>query len=111
MKNLSKLSAKWQKILRLQDWEVDINFYRSRDFTNSDALEECTFNINARDAVIKILDPIDFETEYDIEEVVVHELLHLHFAQWTVDNNYICPTSAEQGIDCIAQALIKLDKR
>ena len=60
MKNLSKLSAKWQKILRLQDWEVDINFYRARDFTNSGAVGECTFNINARNAVIKILDPIDY---------------------------------------------------
>lgn len=111
MKNLSKLSAKWQKILRLQDWEVDINFYRSRDFTNPDALGECTFNINARSAVIKILDPIDYEGEYDIEWTVVHELLHLHFAQWTATNNYECPVSAEQGIDAIAQALTKLEKK
>jgi hypothetical protein len=111
MKNLSKLSAKWQKILRLQDWEVDINFYRSRDFANSDAVGECTFNINARDAVIKILDPIDYDGEYDLEWIVVHELLHLHFAGWTAANNYECPISAEQGIDAIAQALTKLEKK
>ena len=111
MKNLSKITAKWQKVLRLRDWEIDINFYRARDFSNLDALGECVFNINSKEASIKILDPIDFETEYDIEEVVVHELLHLHFAQWTAANNYECPISAEQGIDAIAQALTKLEKK
>jgi hypothetical protein len=72
---------------------------------------ECTFNINARDAVIKILDPIDYDGEYDLEWTVVHELLHLHFAGWTAANNYECPISAEQGIDAIAQALTKLEKK
>ena len=46
MVNLSKVASRWQKILRLQDWQVDIDFYRAREFTNADALGECTFNIN-----------------------------------------------------------------
>ena len=110
MKNLSKLSAKWQKILRLQDWEVDINFYRARDFTNADALGECSFNLNSREGFIKILHPTDYEGTYDVEWVVVHELLHLHFADWTTKNNHECPVSGEQAIDAIAQTLSKLNK-
>ena len=110
MVNLAKLASKWQKILRLQDWEVTIDFYRARDFTNADALGECTFNINSREGFIKILDPIDYEGEYDLEWIVVHELLHLHFADWTAKNNYECPVSGEQAIDSIAQALTRLNK-
>ena len=37
MVNLERLAAKWQKLLRLQDWEVNINYYRAREFTNPDA--------------------------------------------------------------------------
>ena len=110
MVNLSKVASKWQKILRLQDWEVDIDFYRAREFTNADALGECTFNINSREGFIKILNPIDYEGEYDLEWIVVHELLHLHFADWTAKNNYECPVSGEQAIDSIAQALTRLNK-
>ena len=110
MVNLSKVASRWQKILRLQDWEVDIDFYRARDFTNADALGECTFNINSREGFIKILNPIDYEGEYDLEWIVVHELLHLHFADWTAKNNYECPVSGEQAIDSIAQALTRLNK-
>lgn len=110
MVNLSKVASKWQKILRLQDWEVTIDYYRARDFTNADALGECTFNINSREGFIKILDPIDYEGEYDLEWIVVHELLHLHFADWTAKNNYECPVSGEQAIDSIAQALTRLNK-
>lgn len=110
MVNLSKVASKWQKILRLQDWQVDIDFYRARDFTNADALGECRFNLNSREGFIKILNPIDYEGEYDLEWIVVHELLHLHFADWTAKNNYECPVSGEQAIDSIAQALTRLKK-
>lgn len=110
MVNLTRLASKWQKILRLQDWEVTIDYYRARDFTNADALGECTFNINSREGFIKILNPIDYDGEYDLEWIVVHELLHLHFADWTAKNNYECPVSGEQAIDSIAQALTRLNK-
>ena len=110
MVNLSKVASRWQKILRLQDWQVDIDFYRAREFANADALGECTFNINSREGFIKILNPIDYEGEYDLEWIVVHELLHLHFADWTAKNNYECPVSGEQAIDSIAQALTRLNK-
>lgn len=110
MVNLSKVASKWQKILRLQDWEVTIDYYRARDFTNADALGECTFNINSREGFIKILHPTDYDGDYDLEWIVVHELLHLHFADWTAKNNYECPVSGEQAIDSIAQALTRLNK-
>ena len=102
MVNLTKMASKWQKILRLQDWEVTIDFYRAREFSNSDALGECTFNINSREGFIKILNPTDYDGEYNLEWIVVHELLHLHFADWTAKNNYECPVSGEQAIDSIA---------
>ena len=110
MVNLSKVASKWQKILRLQDWEVTIDYYRARDFTNADALGECTFNLNSREGFIKILHPTDYDGDYDLEWIVVHELLHLHFADWTAKNNYECPVSGEQAIDSIAQALTRLNK-
>ena len=110
MVNLTKLASKWQKLLRLQDWEVNIDYYRAREFTNPDALGECSFNLNSREGFIKILHPTDYDGEYDLEWVVVHELLHLHFADWTAKNNHECPVSGEQAIDAIAQTLSKLNK-
>ena len=110
MVNLERMAAKWQKLLRLQDWEVNIDYYRAREFANADALGECSFNLNSREGFIKILHPTDYEGTYDVEWVVVHELLHLHFADWTNKTGDACPVSGEQAIDAIAQTLSKLNK-
>ena len=111
MVNLDKLSSKWQKLLRLQDWEVNVDYSRERDFANKEALGECSFNLNSREGFIKILHPVDYDGDYDLEWVLVHELLHLHFADWTAKTNYECPVSGEQAIDSIAQTLTRLSKQ
>ena len=45
----------------------------------------------------------------DVEVVLVHELLHLHFAEWT-ERHDECPVSGELAIDVIAQTLVNLKR-
>ena len=49
MVNLNRLVAKWQKILRLQDWDVNTEYSRERDFTNKQALGECSFSLPVKE--------------------------------------------------------------
>ena len=115
MKNLSKLTSKWQKILRLQDWGIHASIRRANEMVNTDAEGECYWTLSLKEGFIHILDPIDHNPRAihppDIEETLVHEMLHLHFAQWDDDTEGGIPVSGEQAIECIAQALTKLEKK
>jgi len=81
---LDRLLAEWQKRLRLQDWDVKAKIVRARDLDSFDRSAQVSWTFNSRTALIKIMDPIDYphncEWPNDLEESLVHELLHLHFA-------------------------------
>jgi len=103
---------KWTRILRLQDWNIDISVKRERDMFTA-AVGGCVnFHFEKRHAIIQILDPIDFDPDtpckpdQDMEQTLVHELLHLHLTQWKEDHKPF----EEQAIHAIAQALILLDR-
>lgn len=105
----------WQKILRLQDWIVSTSIERGRDFNLEKSQGECSWNIQTKLAKIRVLDPSDYPPgsmiEQDMEQTLVHELLHLHYAPF--DNfNYdsLENTALEQSIDSIAMALVNLKR-
>ena len=52
-------------------------------------------------------EPVDVEVVLVHE--LVHELLHLHFAEWT-ERHDECPVSGELAIDVIAQTLVNLKR-
>ena len=106
---LTALCAEWQKRLRLQDWDVYIYFVRYYEMKCSDADGECTYDLSRKDAQINILCEDDCPEPVDIEVVLVHELLHLHFAEWT-ERHDECPVSGELAIDIIAQTLVNLKR-
>ncbi|MCO7127806.1 hypothetical protein NIE88_18835 [Sporolactobacillus shoreicorticis] len=111
----SKL-LKWKKRLRLQDWEVAISIIRARDMDLDDCQGECHWNIQSKLAWIHILDPVDYEPNksfpQDMEKTLVHELLHLHFAPFTSDDeSEMIDTAHEQAIDLIARALVETDRQ
>lgn len=104
----------WQKQLHLQDWDITPRIERRHNMDVDNVTGTCTYNLNAKKARIQILDPIDYnEDEFskDLEQTLVHELLHLHFSGWTlISENSECPWHAEQGIDAIAQALVNINR-
>lgn len=63
-----------------------------------------------RNALILIVDPLDQPTGgmrlYNIEETLIHELLHLHFAPLDISESLTL--AEEQAINAIARALVNL---
>lgn len=72
----------WQEKLRLRDWIIKVKIARQRDMSLSDKLGEINFNVHTKTALISIIDPSDYDDwgEQDMENTLVHELLHLHFS-------------------------------
>ena len=108
---LQQWCEKWQKILRLRDWDVKIQL--ARGFKLTDKQGDVEWSKSQKTAAIRILEPVDYSpdllTPQDAEQCVVHELLHLHFAP--VDKfEGVEDMLLEQAIDSIAWALVKCDR-
>lgn len=105
---LQKKLFEWQKRLRLQDWLITIEIVRERDFSMEGVLGEVHWVLEKKMAKIKIIDPIDYPPDsfepQDMENTLVHELLHLHFAPFKYDgDNYV---AEEQAIESIASGIL-----
>lgn len=105
----------WQKILRLQDWIVSASIERGRDMRMEETQGECSWVIQTKLAKIRVLDPLDYPPgsmiEQDMEQTLVHELLHLHHAPFDdFDCDTLENTTMEQAIDSIAMALVNLKR-
>ena len=81
-KELEKLCKEWQDKLHLQNWDIIVKICRKTEFELSDVTGENCWDLRVCKSYIRILDPIDYlktSWPYDMEVVLVHELLHLHF--------------------------------
>lgn len=111
LKSIYELTEKWQKCLRLQDWDIVVKIKRMEDMPKN--LGECVSSLTKKQAIISLLEPNDTSNgdfPYDMEETLVHELLHIHFIE-ADDENGCCPDGVEQAIEEVARALIKLDRK
>lgn len=103
----------WQKILRLQDWDVGVKLVRARDMGEGN-LGEVKTNSEHKRAEISLLDPVDHDPvrqiSYDMEETLVHELLHLHFDPFLAKDETSEATAQEQAINAMATALVTLKR-
>lgn len=115
---LQERLAYWQKQLRLEDWEIEVNIRRGRDM-----LEGCSASVNwelgKKMASISILDQIDYPPDAmgdrDMENDLVHELLHLHFApiseHFGETNKSFYYMFEEQAINCLADSLVRIERK
>ncbi len=108
--DLKALVAEWQFRLKLQDWDVRVRYCRRYDMPAAQG--ECRYTPEDKKAVVTILDPNDYEPNdfwpQDVEETVVHELLHLHLGTIvTIDAKDDRSTVQEQVINAIAHALVE----
>lgn len=104
---------KWQPILRLADWEIKAKF-ASKDHLEEDE-GECVHTLTRKAAVVRVLRPKDFAGEpvwtYDGEYLLVHELIHLHFAPFQEEvRGTPRDVAQEQAIDAMARAFVELDR-
>jgi hypothetical protein len=86
---LRKLCRRWQQMLRLQDWKIEIQYARIREMLHNDDIGgviswgRCSINDNHKRAKVYVLHPDDYEDDLgreEIEETVVHELLHVQMS-------------------------------
>ena len=110
-----EILAKWQKILRLQDWVVTLKEVKSKDMDSKYVSATIETHADKKRARIEYL-PLEeqaedhFETR-DVERNLVHELLHLHFDPFDTDPNTPERLAEEQAVSSLADALIALDRR
>ena len=109
---LQALCREWQQVLRLQDWDVRCKFVRQREMTDSGCAGECRFQLEKKQAVIYVIDPIDWPPNcawpQDVEKTLVHELLHLHMAPFQPSHDTLEHVMMEQAIESIATGLVRL---
>lgn len=106
--------SEWQKILRLQDWIINVGIRRERDFV-TEGLAEILPCLPKRMATIRILDPIDYPENLsepqDMELSLVHELLHIHLFPLLVDReDEMRQVAEEQAIEAISRGLVALKR-
>lgn len=107
-KNLQKLTAKWQKILRLQDWDIQVDYGGIAELVE-DLHGICHSEKTYKKAAIVISDGSNLKNDllaFDIELTLIHELLHLVFEAPNKKNQ----DDYERAIEQTAAALLNLDK-
>lgn len=107
MKKLVNITKYWQQRLRLNDWKVNVALVKHGGIDEG-AVGECETIVTRKVAYIKLLMPevYDYQGKYDIEQTLVHELLHLHFAPFMLNRGDKGYLQQEQAIDLIADGLV-----
>ena len=108
-----RMCRAWQQILRLQDWNIQVEVVRYHGFENDEASGETESSIRLKEAKIRLLDPRDnrpkwSDTFCDLEAVLVHELLHLHMEGFSHREDAAKERAEEQAVDLIAWALVSV---
>lgn len=112
---LEELLEEWKSILHLGQWDIELRRSRQVDFLEGDNQGEITFNRVECQAIIRILDPIDWvDTPFkqDMEKTLVHELLHIIYADFEPeDSNSLQYTLWHRSIDSMARVLVSLKRK
>jgi hypothetical protein len=106
----------WQKVLRLQDWDVYARIARGRELFTENSAAAVRWTLAKKVATLQLLDPIDYEdnlaVEQDHEVSLVHELLHLHYAPFdNTEDDSLELYTLEQSIEAISRALVDLKRK
>lgn len=102
----------WQNRLSLNDWIIQAYIERKEDLPEeTEAM--INYNLNKKHARISVLHPEQAHGDepHDMEALIVHELLHLHFAplghEESEDDRHPLETVAlEQAVEAITRAII-----
>ena len=113
MKKTKKLEAKrlieiWKERLNLQDWRIKLKVCSDDDMEGIGQVEH---NLRRKVAVIyvrKLGKNKNFFQTVTTEEVIVHEMMHLHFVTvFPKGDGGLEVTVAEQSVDKLAHAFLK----
>lgn len=106
---LNELVCKWQELLRLQDWDIYIAFV-DKDTLDRGQVASSTVYMLRKKAYLRFVHPDQFGeaslVPEDLEQSVVHELLHIPLNAMEVANE----TLHEQFVDQMANLLVGLHR-
>lgn len=112
---LRALCLEWQAVLNIQFWDIKVGIYRCRDFVKQNSAAEVSWQLATATAILRILDPADYDRDLfpqDMEQSLVHELLHLRFAEAEMtESGSLEETMYERAIDQTAKALVLVKRR
>jgi len=104
---LQQLAEEWQRLLRIQDWDVTVRFARPVEMFDRDLLGQCRTLANLKEAQVLICDPAQAPEPMDVEYVLAHELGHILLDPLATKSNML---HVEQALHGFVHALIKLRK-
>lgn len=118
-RKLTAFKREWQKRLHLLDWKIVIAFANLeflKEITQSTSpVGACEHFAETKEAKIWVLQPSDWDVEpdarqQDVEDTVVHELLHCQFAPFSYESD-IERLYIEQTIETLTAALLELKRQ
>lgn len=114
-KTVDDLCQKWQTLLRLRDWDIHVELFSAREFSEEDRQGEVFYDISTGQAIIHLLDVddrLDTPFPYDLEKVLVHELLHLHFAMFEPEKeDSLRHDLWERTVEKMAQVMLRIHRQ
>lgn len=101
----------WQRILRLSDWNIDIKLARLPEFVTENSDGENAYSYLRKESLIRVLHPEDYALQgnlfpQNMDETIVHELLHLHFAPFFDHSTGSAENQAQEQVLCILARII-----
>lgn len=109
-----ELFNKWVHVFRLENWDIKFQWKtRERDMDLKESCGCVKYLHQTRQAVVQMLDPVDFSNnlfEYDYEKTLVHELLHIKFADLDDSGDPLRDKLVHQMIDDLAKAFVECSK-
>lgn len=115
---LEQIMRYWQEKLKLQQWRIEIELASeermlAKGHSPANGLND--YHLDALESFIQISLP-EFQkrrnfSPVDVEQVVVHELLHLHFAPLGIDVEDPKATFEEQLCQTISRTLVELKRQ
>jgi len=106
----------WQRVLRLQDWDIELLQVKSREI--GDRWGQTQTSWPWREIRMQIIDADDsganssqFGKPFDPEQTLVHELLHTVLDHWQVPPSGIEHDEKEAVLNRLSQTLLNLDRQ
>lgn len=106
----NELFKKWVKILQLETWDIRFQWcVCDRDMSMADSVGCTQYKHTSKQAIVQMLDPVDFDNdlfEYDYEKTLVHELLHLKFADLDDSGDALRDKMLHQMVEDLARSFM-----
>lgn len=110
---LNKLCAEYQKLLGLEDWDVQVYLVEQEEIPSLDG--QLTYGVEMKRAIIRIPDNNKWAGcklmgSQDMQNTLIHELIHLHFCIFDtfLEKDSVHKQLFEIGINKMSKAFCSL---